>query len=263
MTAPVALPSQHFPSEGGGTPLVIAHGLFGQGRNFASVAKRLSTDRPVQTVDMRNHGDAPHDPAMTYEAMAADLAVSIERIGRPAVLLGHSMGGKAAMAMALTRPDLLAGLIVADIAPVTYDHQEHGNIIGAMQSLDLSAVARRSDADRALTAAIPDPGVRGFVVQNLTVEGGAARWKPNLAAIADGMLSILGFPEDLPEPAFEAPSLFLHGGRSDYVIEAYHPRIRALFPDAEIQAIADAGHWLHAERPDAFVAAVEGWCATL
>ncbi|MEO1773910.1 MAG: alpha/beta fold hydrolase [Pseudomonadota bacterium] len=261
MPTPVTLPRQDFPNDAGGVPLVIAHGLFGQGRNFASIAKRLSAERPVVTVDMRNHGDGPHDPAMSYEAMAADLATVLEGIGGATVLLGHSMGGKAAMAMALTRPDLLAGLIVADIAPVAYDHQEHGSIIEAMQALELSAVTRRSDADRALAAQIPDPGTRGFIVQNLAVEGGIARWKPNLGAIAAGMPAILGFPDTLPEPAFEGPTLFLHGGGSDYVIEAYHPRIRALFPDADIEAIPGAGHWLHAERPDAFITAVEGWIA--
>ncbi|MEL6266271.1 MAG: alpha/beta fold hydrolase [Pseudomonadota bacterium] len=262
LPTPVALPISRFDGPAG-TPLVIAHGLFGQGRNFASIAKRLAERRPVATLDMRNHGDAPHDDAMTYPAMAADLAAAIAAVGAPAVLLGHSMGGKAAMALALSRPDLLAGLVVADIAPVAYDHQEHGSIVAAMRALDLAAIDRRSTAERALAAAISNPGIRAFIVQNLAVGGGAARWRPNLPVIEASMPAILGFPADLPEPAFEGPTLFLHGGASDYVTPACHGRIRALFPDAEITALAGAGHWLHAEQPGPFVETLETWLATL
>ncbi|MEM8623350.1 MAG: alpha/beta fold hydrolase [Pseudomonadota bacterium] len=254
---PVPLPVTTLDGPSGPAPLVIAHGLFGQARNFGSLAKRLAETRRVVVVDMRNHGDAPHDARHDYPAMAADLAAVIRtHAGGRAVLLGHSMGGKAAMALALSEPDLLAGLIVADIAPVAYDHQEHGGIIAAMARLDLSAVTRRSEADPLLAPDIPDIGIRGFILQNLAVEGGVARWKPNLAALTENMATILDFPQDLAEPAFEGPTLFLHGAKSDYVIDAYHPRIRALFPETDIETVADAGHWLHAERPDAFFAAV-------
>ncbi|MEM6488722.1 MAG: alpha/beta fold hydrolase [Pseudomonadota bacterium] len=252
------------PSDGGRVPLLMAHGLFGQARNFASPARRLaeSTGRRVLTVDLRNHGAAPHDARMDYPAMAADLAATIRTVGAPLVLFGHSMGGKAAMALALSHPELLAALIVADIAPVGYQHHEHASIVEAMQALDLGTITRRSDADRALAAALPDPGVRGFIVQNLEIAGGRARWRPNLTALAESMTAILGFPDDLPETAYEGPTLFLHGSRSSYVPASAHGRIRALFPDVEIQAI-DAGHWLHAENPTAFAEALEAWLATL
>ncbi|MGF1552025.1 MAG: alpha/beta fold hydrolase, partial [Paracoccaceae bacterium] len=263
MVEPVTLPTTRF-GDGSAVPLVMAHGLFGRGRNFTSAAKALVAGRPVVTLDMRNHGDAPHDTRMDYPAMAADLAAAIEREadGR-AVLLGHSMGGKAAMTLALTRPDLLAGLIVADIAPVPYDHPEHADIVAAMRGLDLDGVGKRSDADAPLSRAIPDPGVRAFVMQNLAIEGGRARWRPNLDALAAGMPAILGFPEETPEPVYEGPTLFLHGAASDYAGPSTHARIRALFPEAEIEAVDGAGHWLHAEKPQAFVTAVDGWLSRL
>ncbi|MEM9784085.1 MAG: alpha/beta fold hydrolase [Pseudomonadota bacterium] len=261
MTAPVALPATVFGQDSGAVPLVMTHGLFGQARNFTTVARRLAAERRVVTLDLRNHGKAPHADEMTYAAMATDLAATLELASRPPVLLGHSMGGKAAMMLALTRPDLLAGLIVADIAPVTYDHPSHLGIIAAMRGLDLATVTRRSDADRALTEAIPDPGVRGFIVSNLEIEGSAARWRPNLGALHAHLDDILGF--DAPAATrFEGPTLFLHGVRSDYVIDAYRPAIEALFPMATFQTVP-TGHWIHAEAPDAFVAAVEGWLAAL
>lgn len=240
-------------------PLLIAHGLFGSARNFNTLGKRLATTRRVVMVDMRNHGASPWNPDNTYPALADDLADAVSRLcGGKAVLLGHSMGGKAAMTLALTRPDFLAGLIVADIAPVAHSHT-HLNYIRAMQAVDLSRVARRSDADPALAVEVPEPTLRGFLLQNLSVEEGRARWRINLASLADNMDPLLDFPADLPEPAFEGPSYFLHGGASPYVPPETHPRIRALFPDAEIEALPGAGHWLHAEQPDAFLGKVEEW----
>ncbi|MEM6973132.1 MAG: alpha/beta fold hydrolase [Pseudomonadota bacterium] len=262
MTETVSLPATLFGQDTGAPPLVMAHGLFGQARNFTTVARRLSAGRRVVTLDLRNHGTAPHADAMTYQAMAADLAQTLALAARPVVLLGHSMGGKAAMTLALTRPELIAGLIVADIAPVTYDHREHGSIIEAMQALDLSTVSRRSDADRALAGPIPDPGVRGFIVSNLAIEDGAARWRPNLAALTRHMPEILAFPTDLPHATYDGPTLFLYGATSHYVAEAHRPACSALFPNAGFEAI-QAGHWIHAEAPDAFLGAVDRWVATL
>ncbi len=240
-------------------PLLIAHGLFGSARNFNTLGRRLATTRRVVMVDMRNHGASPWDPDNSYPALADDLAEAVERLcGGRAVVLGHSMGGKAAMTLALSRPELLAGLIVADIAPVAHSHS-HLNYIKAMQAVDLARVTRRSDAEPTLAGAIPEPMLRSFLLQNLTVEGGRASWRINLAALEANMAPLLDFPTDLPEPAFEGPAFFLHGGASPYVPPETHPRIRALFPDAEIEALPGAGHWLHAEQPEAFVGKVEGW----
>ncbi len=240
-------------------PLVIAHGLFGSARNFNTLGKRLATRRRVVMVDMRNHGGSPWDDDNGYPAMAADLAAAVERLaGGEAVVLGHSMGGKAAMTLALTRPELLAGLIVADIAPVRHEHT-HLGYVKAMQAVDLSQVRRRSDAEPMLAEAIPEAPLRAFILQNLVVEGGSARWRINLDALEANMEALLGFPDDLPEPAYDGPAYFLHGEKSPYVAPRTHPRIRALFPEADIEALAGAGHWLHAEQPDAFVEKVGGW----
>lgn len=236
-------------------PLVIAHGLFGSAKNWGAIAKRLSQGREVVAVDMRNHGDSPRAPVHDYPAMAADLAEVLESLGE-ADLLGHSMGGKAAMTLALTRPELLRRLIVADIAPVAYGHSQIG-YVEAMQALDLAPLRRRSEADAGLKASVPEAGVRAFLLQSLTVGPEGAAWKLNLDVLEDQMPAIMGFP-DLPGP-FEGPTLFLTGGKSDYVTEAHWPRIEALFSDLERVAVPDAGHWLHAEAPEAFCAAVEAF----
>jgi pimeloyl-ACP methyl ester carboxylesterase len=172
------------------------------------------------------------------------------------------MGGKAAMALALSQPDLLAGLVVADIAPVPHSHS-HLHFIQAMQEIDLSQVTRRSDADPMLAGDVPDPMLRSFLLQNLAVEAGQATWRINLAALAQNMAALLDFPTDLPEPAYDGPAYFLHGGASPYVPPETHPRIRALFPAADIEALPGAGHWLHAEQPEAFLAKVGGWLSNL
>jgi pimeloyl-ACP methyl ester carboxylesterase len=242
---------------GEATPLLIAHGLFGSGRNWGSLAKRLARARPVVVVDMRNHGASPRSPRHDYPAMAADLAETIAaEAGGRADVLGHSMGGKAAMALALTTPDRVGRLIVADIAPVAYDHA-HGDYVAAMRGVDLARVTRRSDAEPMLAAAIPSPALRAFILQSLVVEEGRAAWRLNLDAIAANMEAILGFPDDLPHAVFEGLALFLRGAASDYVAEPTHGAIRARFPAARIEAVEGAGHWLHADRPEAFLAAVE------
>lgn len=237
-------------------PLLIAHGLYGSARNFNSLGKKLARDRRVVMVDMRNHGESPWADEMDYAGMAADLADAVERhCGGPSVVLGHSMGGKAVMGLALTRPDLVSSLIVADIAPVPYDHS-HAGYIDAMKAVDLSRVVRRSDADPMLAEAIGEPMLRSFLLQNLLVDGRAARWRLNLDVLRGSLADLMGWPGDWPEPVFEGPSLFLSGAASDYVSPDMHPRIRAIFPDAAFQQIGGAGHWLHAEQPTAFVDAV-------
>ena len=239
-----------------GPALLIAHGLFGQGRNWGSLARRLARRRKVVTVDMRNHGDSPWAEAGGYPEMADDLADTIAEVaGGPADVLGHSMGGKAAMVLALTRPGSVHRLIVADIAPVRYRHS-HARYLAAMRGLYLPGLTRRSDADPLLAEAIPEPALRAFILQNLVIEEGRARWKPNLDALARVIGDLLDFPADLPE-RFDGPALFLHGLASDYVAPETHAAIRARFPQARIEGIEDAGHWLHADRPEPFLAAVE------
>jgi pimeloyl-ACP methyl ester carboxylesterase len=243
---------------GDAPPLVIAHGLFGSARNWGVVARRLAEDRQVIAVDLRNHGDSPWFAAHSYPAMAADLAEVIAAQGGRADLLGHSMGGKAAMVLALTEPARVGRLIVADIAPVAYGHSQM-EYVRAMQAVDLTRVTRRSEADPLLAASVADPALRAFLLQSLGVEHGRAAWKLNLDVLADQMPVIMGFPEVAGR--FEGPALFVTGERSDYVRDAHWPPIVEHFPAAQRVVIPDAGHWVHAEAPREFAAAVAGFLA--
>ncbi|MGE0259273.1 MAG: alpha/beta fold hydrolase [Alphaproteobacteria bacterium] len=238
---------------GAGLPLAIRHGLFGSGRNWASIAKRLAADRRVVAFDLRNHGASPWADTMTYGEMAEDVCASLSAHGhRRSALLGHSMGGKVAMVAALLHPDMVERLIVADIAPVAY-RPHHLGLVRAMRGLDLTAVRRRAEADRRLHSAVPDPAERAFLLQNLMFEDGTARWRINLDAIERAMASLAGFPPMPPGTAYQGPTLFVGGGRSDYLRAEHGPEIRRLFPKAQIARIPETGHWLHADRPDAFV----------
>lgn len=240
-----------YDSAASATPLVIAHGLFGSARNWGVLARHLSQTRPVIAVDMRNHGESPWFDTNDYPDMAGDLAQIIEG---QADVLGHSMGGKAAMVLALTHPHKVRKLVVADIAPVAYDHTQMP-MIEAMRSVDLDRIATRSDADRQLQAVVPDPGVRAFLLQSLDVRN--RRWRLNLDVLASEMDKIIGFPEI--EGAFEGPALFLSGAESDYVTPEHRKPVRALFPRAVFARIPGAGHWLHADRPREFEAAVKAF----
>ena len=239
-----------------GPSLLIAHGLFGSARNWGAIGKRLSADRQVMVVDMRNHGDSPHDTDHSYGAMAADLAEVIEGEGGCADVLGHSMGGKAAMMLALTAPERVNRLIVADIAPVTYSHSQLP-YIEAMKSVDLSRVERRSDADAQLRETVDEAALRAFFLQSLKIDDQGVAWKLNLAALEDQMPSIIGFPS--VAGSYGGEVLFLTGGASDYVTREHRPGIRRLFPKARFEAVAGAGHWLHAEAPKPFIAAVKAF----
>ena len=240
-------------------PLVIAHGLFGSGRNWGVIAKRLSQDRQVIAVDMRNHGDSPRHPSHGYEEMAADLAAVIEGLGGQAALLGHSMGGKAAMTLALTRPDLIERLVVADIAPVAYDHDQM-TYVRAMRGVDLSGTTRRAEVDARLAPAVEDPALRAFFLQSVAFGEGGARWKINLDALGGEMARIMNFPA--MSGTYGGPALFVTGAHSSYVRPEHWQRIVTLFPAARRRVIPNAGHWLHAEAPGPFLEAVASFLDT-
>ena len=233
-----------------GTPLLIAHGLFGSGRNWGVIAKRLSDTRRVIALDLRNHGASPWQDDHSYPALAEDLFEVIDSIGGPVDLLGHSMGGKAAMVAALSGANIRR-LIVADIAPVTYDHtQQH--LIEAMQALSLDQLSSRAKAEQALSGQIEDPTVRSFLLQSLNLQDHT--WRLNLQALRASMADIIGFPEVSGQ--FVTQTLFLTGAKSDYLRPEHRPLIKSLFPKARFAKIPNAGHWLHAERPREFEAVV-------
>lgn len=250
------LATTEFPAEGDGVPLIVAHGLFGAARNWRGLAKRMAAGRRAVAVDMRNHGASPHDPVHDYHAMADDLAEVIEAEGGRAAVLGHSMGGKAAMMLAQTRPELVERLIVADIAPVAYDHSLSHHV-AAMRSIDLAGLTRRSEVEKALSARIPEPGVAGFLAQSADLTAEPPRWTLNLDALDDQMDLIVGYPDE--NGIYDGPALFLHGGKSDYVTPDAHERIQSLFPAALFETLEGTGHWLHAEKPREFIAAVSGF----
>lgn len=237
------------------SPLLIVHGLYGSARNWGVVAKKLSAERQVIAVDMRNHGQSDWQASHSYPDLASDLAEVLDHIG-PADVLGHSMGGKASMMAALQHADLVKRLIVADIAPVQYSHTQLP-FIHAMKAVDLSKVERRSDALEQLEAAgVDDPTLRSFFTQSLDAKEGT--WRLNLDVLEVEMPKIMGFPEDVTG-AFDAPTLFLSGANSDYVLPEHRPTIREFFPKAQFVKMSGAGHWLHAEKPAEFIATVRAW----
>ena len=235
--------------------LLIVHGLFGSGRNWGVIAKRLSDTRRVITVDMRNHGDSPRADTQTYPEMAEDLAEVIRHIGAPMDVCGHSMGGKSSMALALLHPELVRRLIIADIAPVTYDHSQQ-DFIDAMRAVDLSTMTRRSDALEQLAAAGVDPALQSFFTQSLDIA--TKSWKLNLDVLETEMPNIVGWPSDITGP-FDGPTFFLSGAKSHYVLPEYRPAIKTLFPNAYFAKLPGVGHWLHAENPRDFEASVRAF----
>ena len=227
--------------------LLIVHGLFGSARNWSVISKRMSDSRRVIAVDQRNHGDSPWFDTHSYLDMAQDLAQVVEHNGAPMDIVGHSMGGKAVLILALTRPDLVKRLLVADIAPVAYGHDQ-SQYIQAMQSIDLTHMEKRSEVAQALSKHVTDPALQSFFTQSLDL--GNKRWKLNLDVLQRDMHHVLGFPE--VTGSFDKPTLFLSGANSQYVLPDHRPKIKALFPNAVFAKIPNAGHWLHAEQPRAF-----------
>ncbi len=230
-------------------PLVIAHGLFGTGRNWGVIARRLSDRREVIAVDMRNHGESPWTATHSYFDLAADLAEVIRSFGSPVDLLGHSMGGKAAMTLALTQGELIRRLVVADIAPVAYQHDQARHI-EAMRALDLTGLKGRGDADRRFAALVPDDSLRAFFLQSLDLRSDPPRWRLNFDTLEAEMPKIVGWPD--PPGQFGGPTLFLTGADSHYVKPEDRARILSLFPRARFAKLPGAGHWLHAEKPREF-----------
>ena len=231
-------------------PVMIVHGLYGSGRNWGVIAKRLSDQFYVITVDLRNHGDSPWLDTHNYHVMADDLVEVINSLNIKPNIIGHSMGGKAAMVLALKRPNLVRNLIIADIAPVKYEHDQ-SQFIEAMQKVDLSKVEKRSDATLALSKFVEDKSLQNFFTQSLDIK--AKRWKLNLKVLRSEMSEILSFPKI--ESEFSGHSLFLKGEKSDYIKSEHRKLIKSLFTKARFATFKEAGHWLHAEKPREFESA--------
>jgi len=247
---------------GNGPPMVILHGLFGSAANWNSIARRLTDDHPVYAVDLRNHGGSPHASAMGYLEMARDVVALLDTLGLPkAALLGHSMGGKVAMTVALSHPERVSHLIVVDVAPIVYEH-EYDLVFDALERVDPDTLASREQADRILAETIDAPALRAFLLQNLRKVHGNWRWRINLQAIWQNLPALVGFPTpELAGCTCSCPALFVGGAQSDYLQRQHHDVVHRYFPKAQIRTLAEAGHWLHVERPDELIRLVRGFMA--
>ncbi len=250
----------HSVQMGQGRPVVLLHGLFGSVRNFGAVQKALASENRVIALDLRNHGASPHASVVGYDALAADVFETLAALDAlPAVLIGHSMGGKVAMRAALDRPDAVTALVVADIAPVTYPPHLRP-VVAALSALELTPGMSRAQADAALAAAAPDSGMRGFLLQNLVL-GAHPAWRIGLTEIVAGMPEIEAWT--VTGRTYADPALFIAGERSNYIQPAHRPLIRAEFPAARFVTLKDAGHWLHADNPAGFLAVLEAFLAAI
>ena len=240
-------------TSGDGPAVIFLHGLYGSGSNWRAVSRPLEGDYRVLLPDLRNHGQSPHAADMDYRVMADDVVALMDAEGIDAGrLVGHSMGGKVAMALTLGHPQRVHSALVVDIAPVAYDHSaEHGRLIAAMQALDTQGLRNREEADAQLAAAVPHPMVRQFLLTNLQRQQGAWGWRIPLAILADQLSVIQDWPLREPAPR-STPMVFLHGGASDYVDRRGRAAINHQFPQATIESIDGVGHWVHAEAPTAF-----------
>jgi esterase len=245
---------------GEGPPLVVLHGLFGSGRNWHTIAGGLAAAHRVHAVDLRNHGRSPWAAPMTYSEMIDDLRLFLDEHDlERASILGHSLGGKTAMLFALLYGQMVESLVIVDIAPVRYDHTYLSHV-KAMQSVRLADCADRRQVDRELARGVPDATLRTFLLQNLVSRKGAYAWRVNLEAIGASMDDLSGFP-DVEGLDYGGRTLFVSGDQSDYVKPGDDQQIRELFPWAEFEVIADAGHRVHADQPKVFMQRVAGFLA--
>ncbi len=238
-----------------GSRIVFCHGLFGQGRNWTQHAKALAAEHRVLLVDMPDHGRSPWSERFDFVA-AADQVAELLTADDPVALVGHSMGGKTAMVLALRHPQLVERLCVVDVAPVAYQHAaEFVRYIDAMLAIELATLSDRSQADAALKEAVPDDGVRGFLLQNLRRDGDAWHWQPNLELLRDEIDQIGGWPEAALDgtPPYEGPALWIGGSESRYVQDDYAGAMERYFPRVRRVTVKGAGHWVHSEQPKVFL----------
>ncbi len=246
----------------GPVSLVFLHGLLGQGRNFSFVANQLTDLATCYLLDLPNHGRSPWTDRTDYIALSEVVAKQLQRmqLGRPLVVLGHSMGGKVAMQLALRYPELPDGLIVVDTSPLALGMQistqgRFPTIFSALRGLPLDELTSRKQADALLAEHVPSDVIRSFLLQNLRRTGDAWRWQPNIDLLGDNLYDIGDWPS--PKGAtWDRPTLLIAGAKSNFVPAEALPVMRDLFPKTQLVTLADAGHWVHSEQPEAFVKTV-------
>ena len=242
-----------------GSNLIVLHGLFGSGKNWQSFARSFGNNFQVWTLDARNHGNSPHTRTMGYQEMAEDVVSFMDKHElENVILLGHSMGGKTAMQLALRFPNRIVGLIVVDIAPVEYHHQQTQlKLIEAMQKIRTEDETSRSEIEKKLLLKIPEKRLLAFLMTNLIHDNGRFSWRIGLKQIAAGLPELLNFSE--LKKFFSGPTHFIAGENSAYIKTTYHAQIQNYFPESKITMLKNCGHWLHVEQPDTFQKTVENF----
>ncbi len=252
--------SLHVRLVGPGRPnLLFMHGLFGQGRNWAGIAQGLLPEATSLLLDLPDHGHSPWSDHFSYIDMADAVAHDLrERLGSAAAitLVGHSMGGKVAMVLALRHPELVKGLVVVDIAPDDTSHgYGFGHIVNALRSLELDELTSREEASEEIADEVPDPAVRSFLLQNLRRKKKTWAWLCNLDLLGDALPQISGWPDEVAG-RYDGSVLWIRGERSEYVREEHFAAMLALFPRTALLTVPRAGHWVHSDAPDAVVAGI-------
>ena len=242
--------------QGEGEPLISLHGLFGSQENLGMINRSLAQSFCVHGLDVRNHGRSPHADEMNYKLMAADVLEYMDDQQLDQVhLLGHSMGGKIAMSVALQAPERIKSLVVIDIAPVTYHQRRHDSILNGLSAIDLSALKGRGDADKQMQSFEPEKDIRQFLLKNLYKnEQGSFDWRVNLDSIIAHYDEIMA--GQISDAGYSGKTLFLKGGDSDYILPEHRERVLALFPNASVRVITGTGHWVHAQKPELVVRTV-------
>jgi len=245
-----------------GQPLVFLHGLFGSSSNWRGIVKRFEDRHGILVPDLRNHGRSPHHDEVSYRAQAADLVELLDAAGvTRAVFIGHSMGGKVAMHLALYHADRVAALVCVDMAPAAYPQDRFGPVFEALAAVQPQTLESRQQADERLATLLPARNLRSYLLQNLIKDEHGWRWRLNLPALQKGMGQISAF-ESLGHRDFPGPALFIYGGNSPYVRPEHLPVIRQLFPYARVRQIVGAGHWVFYDQPQAFGEALAGFLET-
>ncbi len=245
----------------GATPVVLLHGLFGASDNLGSIARELAepTDPgakacDVLLVDLRDHGRSPHSEGTTYPLMAADVHALLNGLGlKDIVLVGHSMGGKAAMCLAQRWPELLKHLIVIDISPREHENNQ-ASIVEALRSADLSTGRTRKEVEAHLGTLVKEPGVVQFLLKSLYWKTDQQlSWRMNIALLDRDLHAILAAigPETV-----RVPTTFIRGGQSNYIVREDLPAIKEQFPNSRVETVPFAGHWVHAQAPDEVIAMI-------
>ncbi len=239
--------------------VLLLHGLFGSSSNWHSMARGLEDRFHLLVPDLRNHGRSPHEEPMDYPAMAADVLHFMQSQGlERAHIVGHSMGGKLAMWLALHHPERVDKLCPVDMAPVSYSHG-FSPLLDAMESIPLQSLQNRKEADEMLSMRLDNKSLRGFLLQNLVKEGDQWRWRLNLPVLRLHIKDIVSFPDIPDNTQFPGDTLFIHGGQSDYMKPEYAPIAMGFFPHARMRVIPQAGHWVYAEAPQEFLRILRGF----